>query len=73
MDDLGHGSALEFIQAFPNRAQTLPFKVADDHIGDVQLPGWHFLSGQRGELPEFVRCHGFECQLDPTHGFIVKV
>ena len=60
MDDLGDSRALQFVKAFPNRAQPLAFQVVEDHGNHIGLARWHVLPGECGEPLQFVRGHAFE-------------
>jgi hypothetical protein len=52
MGGLGHGSALQLVQAFEDHAQPVAREVADDDLRHVRFSGGGSLSGQREEFPE---------------------
>src|ERR1039458_3243361 len=73
MDRLGHRRALQVIQALPCRAEPLSRKVLDNECGHVPLPARRLLPGQRHELPEFLRRHRVQRELQSGYPFFLVV
>jgi len=57
MHDLGHGGALQAIEALPDLTQPLPAEMSHDHGGKVSLPGGQLLVGQHGQFSQVGRVH----------------